>query len=302
MTAALRTDRLGKRYRPGAWGLRDCTLEIPAGHVIALVGPNGAGKSTLLHLVTGLLEPTTGTVEVFGSPAGAQTPAMLAEVGFVAQDHPLYRGFTVADLLHMGRSLNVRWDQRLAERRLAAVGVPLDRRAGQLSGGQQAQVALALALAKRPRLLVLDEPVASLDPLARREFMKVLMEAVAEDEVTVLLSSHAIAELERVCDWLVVVSGARPQLSGEVETLLAEHSLLTGPRTTATATATAAFDGVVQAQHSQRHSTLLVRQPADLPVHPGWQREPVGLEELILAYLENSGATSPGRTTMEVVS
>jgi ABC-2 type transport system ATP-binding protein len=300
MTVALRTDRLGKRYRPGTWGLRDCTLELPEGHVIALVGPNGAGKSTLLHLVTGLLEPTTGTIEVFGVPAGAQTPATLAEVGFVAQDHPLYRGFTVADLLHMGRSLNLRWDQALAERRLAAVEVPLDRKAGQLSGGQQAQVALALALAKRPRLLVLDEPVASLDPLARREFMKLLMEAVAEDEVTVLLSSHAIAELERVCDWLVVVSGARPQLSGEVETLLAEHSLLTGPRTTATAEA--AFDSVVQAQHSQRHSTLLVRQPADLPVHPGWQRGPVGLEELILAYLENGGATSAGRTTLEVAS
>jgi len=271
--SALRTEGLGKRYGRRTWALRDCTLELPSQRIIGLVGANGAGKTTLLHLAIGLVKPTEGTVSI--RPSREQ-------VGFVAQDHPLYRGFTVADMLHFGRSLNPRFDQAGAERRLRALDIPLRHRTGKLSGGQQAQVALTLALAKQPRLLVLDEPVASLDPLARREFMKSLIEAVAERELTVLLSSHVIAELERVCDHLVLLHQGRVRLAGDIDDLLADHRLLTGPR----CDDVDAVDGVVAATHGQRHSNLLVRQPASARTHPRWEAHPVSLEDLIMAYLE----------------
>ncbi|TDC40762.1 ABC transporter ATP-binding protein [Micromonospora sp. KC213] len=283
MTASdcvLRTDGLGKRYRR-TWALRDCTLALPTGRVIALVGPNGAGKSTLLRLTVGLLAPTTGTVEVLGESPTTNTPQVLSRVGFLAQDHPLYRHFTVADLLRFGRSCNLRFDQGLAERRLSQLGIPLDRKAGALSGGQQSQVALALALAKRPDLLVLDEPMASLDPVARLEFLQVLMGAVAADGITVLFSSHVVPELERVCDHLVLLNHSRVTLAGDIETLLTEHRLLVGPRTT---TDLDRAGTVVEATHSDRQTTLLVRD-GGAPTAPHWQAHPIGLEDLVLAYL-----------------
>jgi ABC-2 type transport system ATP-binding protein len=282
VSTALNAEGLGLRYGKG-WALRDCSLRLPAGSVVALVGPNGAGKTTLLQLVTGLLRPTEGTVEIFGQDARTGSAEALARVGFVAQDHPLYRSMRVADLLRMGRSLNVRWDQPLAERRLNELGIPLAKRAGELSGGQQAQVALALALAKRPRLLVLDEPLANLDPIARRDFMRTVMTAVAEDEITVVLSSHVIADLEPVCDWLVLLKDGRLELTGAIDDVLAGHRLLTGPRTGGEAS----VPGLVRATHSDRHTDLLVRTGTDRPdPHPAWRSHPVGLEELILAYLE----------------
>jgi ABC-2 type transport system ATP-binding protein len=282
MSPALETNGLGMRYGR-TWALRDCSVRLPAGRVIALVGPNGAGKTTLLHLVTGLLRPTEGTVEVFGQDARAGSAEALARVGFLAQEHPLYQAFSVANLLRMGRSLNLHWDQTMAERRLEELGIPLAKRAGALSGGQQAQVALALALAKRPALLVLDEPLANLDPIARRDFMRGVMAAVAEDEITVLLSSHVIADLEPVCDWLVLLKGGRLQLAGAIEDVLAGHQMLTGPRTDDET----AVPGLVRATHSDRHTDLLVRIGTDRPEpHPRWRSHPVGLEELILAYLE----------------
>ncbi|WP_117212699.1 ABC transporter ATP-binding protein [Allorhizocola rhizosphaerae] len=278
---ALRVEGLGKRYGRGTWALRECTFDLPQGRIIGLVGANGAGKTTLLHLAIGLLSPTEGSVFLFGRPLRMDRPAGLAEVGFVAQDHPLYRGFTVADLLHFGRSMNRRFDETTARKRLAELGIPLDRRAGRLSGGQQAQVALTLALAKQPRLLVLDEPAASLDPLARREFMSTLMGAVADSELTVLLSSHAIGELERVCDHLVLLRKGRMCLAGDTDELVAGHRVLSGPRPDANA----AMQGLVAATHGPRQSHLLVRQPVTVPVHPHWEANPVSLEELVLAYL-----------------
>jgi ABC-2 type transport system ATP-binding protein len=283
MTAALRTQRLAKRYAK-TWALRDCTLSLPQGRVVALVGPNGAGKTTLLQLAVGLTKPTSGTVEVFGAPVDGAGVALHAQVGFVAQEHPLYRGFTVADLLHLGRSLNASWDQALAERRLEALGIPLTRRAGRLSGGQQVQVALTLALAKRPRLLVLDEPVANLDPLARRDFLRALMDAVATDGLTVLLSSHVIAELERVCDHLVLLRDGRIQLAADIDDLLAGHRLLVGPR--CTDDQLAAIPGLLRATSGARHTNLLVRTNGMVEPHPRWQAHGVSLEELVLAYLE----------------
>ncbi|WP_405422309.1 ABC transporter ATP-binding protein [Streptomyces erythrochromogenes] len=277
---AVQFDRVGKRYGRH-WALRDCTLSLPAGRVIALVGANGAGKTTLLHLAIGLVPPTEGTVSLLGRPMRPGHPQTLSHVGFVAQDHPLYRGFTVAEMLRYGRATNTRFDRAGAERRLRDLGIPLGLRTGRLSGGQQAQVALTLALAKQPRLLVLDEPVASLDPLARREFMKTLIAAVAETEVTVLLSSHVVTELERVCDHLVLLRDGRVRLADDIDDLLAGHRVLTGPRVD-----DAAVDGLVAATHGDRNSHLLVRGPATAPTHPRWEAHPVSLEELVLAYLE----------------
>src|SRR4051812_19128544 len=254
MEIVLETDQLGKRYGR-AWALRDCSLRLPAGRVAALVGPNGAGKSTLLHLAVGLLRPDSGTVRAFGA-APYDNTGVLAGIGFVAQDTPLYADFTAHELVTMGARMNREWDAGLARTRLAQLGIPPDRPVGKLSGGQRAQVALALALAKRPRLLLLDEPVASLDPLARREFLQSLMGSVADAGTTVLLSSHLLADLERVCDYLIVLNQARVRLVGAVDALVAEHCQLVGPRHDGPPIAGVA--DVIRASHTDRQSTLLV--------------------------------------------
>jgi ABC-2 type transport system ATP-binding protein len=257
-------------------------MVLPTGGVIALVGPNGAGKTTLLQLAAGLIRPTTGSIALLDELVPAGSPQALARLGFVAQEHPLYRRFRVRDLLHMGRAMNPTWGQELAERRLTDLGIPLDRPAGKLSGGQQAQVALALALAKRPRLLILDEPVASLDPLARREFMQTLMATVADGEITVLLSSHNVAELERVCDHLVLVTDGRLQLVGEIDALLDAHRVLTGPGMDLPSRL-----GVVHVDRGERVAHVLARVDSAEPM-PGWEAHPVGLEELVLGYLRRA--------------
>ena len=212
---------LGKRYGR-TWALRECTLEIPAGHVTALVGPNGAGKTTLLNLAVGLTAPSAGGVTVLGGRR-AGTPAAVDGIAFVAQDAPLYKGLSVADMIYVTRSLNRRFDQPYARARLDELGIPLRRKAGTLSGGQQAQLALTLALARRPRLLVLDEPVAALDPVARHDFMATVLASASADGVSVLLSSHVLTELERVAGYLVLMSGGQVRLAGEVRDLLAAH-------------------------------------------------------------------------------
>jgi ABC-2 type transport system ATP-binding protein len=281
---------LGKRYG-GTWALRDCSLAIPDGHVVALVGPNGAGKSTLLNLAVGLTAPSAGVVTVLGGQRPG-SPAALDGVAFVAQDTPMYRGLSAADMLRVTRSLNRRFDQASAEARLAELGIPLKRKAGRLSGGQQAQLALTLALARRPRLLVLDEPMAMLDPLARHDFMAAAMTAVADDGVSVLLSSHVLAELERVADYLIVMSRGRVQVAGEVDDLLAGHRILTGPAAEA---GTHAGWPVVHARSALAQAHMLVRTAPDDPLPPGWEAHPVGLEELALAYLREPGAAAlPG--------
>ena len=283
---------LGKRYG-GTWALRDCTLAVPDGHVAALVGPNGAGKTTLLNLAVGLAAPSAGVVTVLGgSPAGS--PAALDGIAFVAQNTPLYKNLSAADMLHLTRNLNRRFDRGYAEARLGELGIPLKQKAGQLSGGQQAQLALTLALARRPRLLVLDEPMAMLDPLARHDFMATVMTAVADDGVSVLLSSHVLAELERVADYLILMSRGRVQVAGEVDDLLACHRVLTGPA--AEAGRYAERLSVVHARHGAAQAHLLVRTSgAADPMPPGWEAHPVSLEELALAYLREPGAAAlPG--------
>jgi ABC-2 type transport system ATP-binding protein len=281
---------LGKRYG-STWALRECTLAIPAGHVTALVGPNGAGKTTLLNIAVGLTAPTAGGVTVLGGrPPGS--PAALDGIGFVAQDAPLYKNLSAANMLHLTRNLNRRFDQPYAEARLADLGIPLKRKAGRLSGGQQAQLALTLALGRRPELLVLDEPVAMLDPVARHDFMATVLTAMADDGVSVLLSSHVLTELERVADYLIVLSRGRVQVAGEVDDLLVSHRVLTGPA--AEADRYAQWP-VVHARRAEAQVHLLVRAAADDPVPPGWEAHPVGLEELALAYLrEPAAAALPG--------
>jgi ABC-2 type transport system ATP-binding protein len=281
MTASLTAEGLGKRYG-ATWALRDCDLQLPTGAVIALVGPNGAGKSTLLQLAAGLVRPTTGTVRLLGELLPAGSREALAQLGFVAQDHPLYPRFRVRELLRMGAALNDTWDGKVAEDRLAQLGIPPDQRAGELSGGQRAQVALTLALAKRPRLLILDEPVASLDPLARREFMQMLMATVADGDLTVVLSSHNVADLERVCDHLVVIAGGKVQLAGDIDDLLGGHAVLTGPDTHVPA-----GPNVIHVDRGDRQSHVVARTFGAQPM-PGWQPHPVGLEELVLAYLRRA--------------
>jgi ABC-2 type transport system ATP-binding protein len=283
--AAVRATGLGRRYGQ-AWGLRDCTIEVPAGAIAGLVGPNGAGKTTLLQMIIGLLEPTEGQASVFGQISHAHAAATLARVSYVAQDHPLYRDFSAADMFRFGRAMNPGWDQELAAERMNALGIPPKRKIKSLSGGQQAQVSLTMALAKRARLLVLDEPVASLDPIARLEFMRDVMAAAADTGLTVLIASHVVSELERLCDWLIVLTGGRLQLAGPADELIDAHHLLTVPRTTPNAQ----LPGIViQRTDSDRHSAVLVRGDLTAPgaqQHPGWQADPVGFEQLVLAYLQ----------------
>ena len=281
---ALAADGLGKRYGSN-WALRDCTLSIPAGSVTALVGPNGAGKTTLLQLAVGLGRPSAGTVRVLGGSPREDAREVLPRIGFVAQEHPLYARLSVADMLRVGRSLNRIWDDEFARARIDSLGLPPGQKVGKLSGGQQAQVALTLALAKRPELLLLDEPVASLDPLARREFLQSVMEVVAERGTTVVLSSHIVADLERVCDHVVILSHARTQLAGPLDEILAGHRLLTGPRTDA-ATVARVHD-VIRERHTERQTSLLVHANGHV-YDSTWELHEVDLEEIVLGYLGGS--------------
>jgi ABC-2 type transport system ATP-binding protein len=286
-TPAIATSGLSKQYRT-VTALSDATITVPQGRVSALLGPNGAGKTTLLRLLTGLAQPTSGSVTVLGSTPG-QDPAYLASIGFLAQDIPLYRRFTAEDHIRIGTHLNPRWDAESVRLRLQSLGIPLGQTAGTLSGGQRAQLALSLTLAKRPQMLLLDEPVAALDPLARRQFLAYLAEAVAEGGLTVVLSSHLLGDIERVCDHLILLAASHVQLCGDIDTLLAEHQILVGPRKD-----TSAIERdhtVVQAVRTARQTTLLIRRHGPI-VDPAFETADVGLEELVLAYMGQDAAPS----------
>jgi ABC-2 type transport system ATP-binding protein len=280
MSFVMEASGLGKQYGR-RWALRDCTLAIPAGRVVGLVGPNGAGKTTLLHLAVGLLAPTSGSIRVLGA-GPADGPVQLGRVGFVAQDTPIYARLSIAQHLRMGSWLNPSWDKEIAASRIEELGLDPGQRAGTLSGGQRAQLALTLAIAKRPECLILDEPVASLDPLARREFLRSLMEVVAAHGISVVLSSHLIADLERVCDYLVVLVGSRVQLAGEVSELLSSHHRLSGPRRDASSLP--ASQEVIEESHIDKQSTFLIRT-SDAVLDPAWTVRPVTLDDLVLAYM-----------------
>jgi ABC-2 type transport system ATP-binding protein len=298
MSFVMEASSLGKQFGRH-WALRDCSLAIPAGRVVGLVGPNGAGKTTLLNLAVGLLAPTSGSVRVLGaSPAAG--PVQLGRVGFVAQDTPVYARLSVGQHLRMGAWLNPSWDSEMARSRIKQLDLDPRQRAGMLSGGQRAQLALTLAIAKRPKCLILDEPVASLDPLARREFLRSLMEIVAAQGISVVLSSHLIADLERVCDYLVVLVASRVQVAGEVSDLLASHHRLSGARRDASSLP--ASQQVIEESHTDKQSNFLVRTSD--PVHdPAWTVRPVTLDDLVIAYMSRSTAPERGyRPQLKVMS
>ncbi|WP_020390092.1 ABC transporter ATP-binding protein [Kribbella catacumbae] len=294
MTTALKAQGLGKKYGR-RWALTDCTLDVPAGRVVGLVGPNGAGKSTLLNLAVGMLTPTAGQIEMLGNPAGT---TQQNKIGFVAQDTPTYARLSIADHLKLGARLNPGWDDSLAQARIQQLGLDLKQRAGKLSGGQRAQLALTLGVAKRPELLILDEPVAALDPLARREFLQDLMEAVTEHELSVILSSHLVSDVERSCDYLVVLVDSRVQVSGDIDTLLATHYRLVGPRREEKSMPQ--NQHVVSVSHTDRQSTYLIR--TDEPVlDPAWTVSQLTLEDIVLAYMGRStSAPQNNRPLLEV--
>ena len=282
----LQAEGLSKRYGRRE-ALTDCTLAIPPGRVVGLVGPNGAGKTTLLHIAVGLLSPTAGSIEVLGAHP-ASGPVQLAKVGFVAQDAPTYAGLSIADHLRFGAHTNPGWDQQVADDRITKLGLDPSQKAGKLSGGQRAQLALTIAIAKRPELLILDEPVASLDPLARREFLQGLMAYIAEHEASVILASHLISDLERVCDYLIVLVASRVRVTGEVEDLLASHYRLTGARRDPADLPPGAE--VIEESHTDRQSTLIVHSTTPID-DPSFTVEQITLEDLVLAYM--SQVTDP---------
>ncbi len=283
MIEALEATHLTKRYGKVS-ALRDCNLALPKGRVVGLVGPNGAGKTTLMHLAVGLLAPTSGAVQVFGHSPQVEPTRVLARVGFVAQDRPLYDSFTAGEMLEFGRQLNGRWDAPWATARISRLRIPLDRPVRNLSTGQRAQIALTLALGKRPDFIILDEPVVNLDPLARSEFLQGLMTAVAENGSTVLMSSHVIADLERVCDYLVILAAGGVQIAGDIETLLSHHAFVVGPHREETA----ADPSTIEVVQTERQTLRLVRtaQPeAPHTLADGTSIRPPTLDELVLAYL-----------------
>jgi len=303
---AIEARLLARRYRGigpggrpgtprGTWALRDCNLVIPSGRVVALVGPNGAGKTTLLSIAAGLLRPTSGDLTVLDGCRPGSAAARTG-IGFVAQDAPLYKHLPTADMVAVAAKLNDSFDADWALARLKELRIALRQKVGALSAGQRAQLALTLAIAKRPRLLLLDEPMAVLDPLARHEFMALLMAAVAEYGPTVVFSSHQVSELERAADYLIVLNEGRLQVAGPVDDLLEAHRILIGP------VGNSSFEGekfaVVQATQAAAQSQLLIRTDdrAGL-VPPGWLSQPAGLTDIVLAYLrdpEQSALPKPG--------
>jgi ABC-2 type transport system ATP-binding protein len=285
MSTALRCAGLGHRYERKIWGLRDCSLDVPAGRVVALVGPNGSGKTTLMSMAAGLLPASTGRVEV----AGGAPAQRLDKVGFVAQDAPLWPRLRVADVLEIGRCMNRGFDAAMALRRIGRLGIRPRARISTLSGGERAQVALTLVLAKKPELFLLDEPTANLDPLARREFLGSMFEACSETGATVLYSSHAVAELERICDYLIVLRSGHLRLAGDIDELRQQHRVICGP------------DGwpdgggwqVISQRSTAGRTTALVRHDGARLAGPGLQDAAPTFDELVLGYLEDDAATLP---------
>jgi ABC-2 type transport system ATP-binding protein len=292
---AVRVDGVGKRFGR-KWALQDSTFEVPQGKICGLVGANGAGKTTLLRLLAGLSRPSAGAATVEGMTPGDRVE-FLSRVGYLAQEVPLYQRWDAEDHLRMGAALNPRWDEATARGRLQGLRIPLDQRVGTLSGGQRAQVALALALGKRPSVLLLDEPVAALDPLARRDFLSTLTGAMADEELTIVLSTHLVSDLERVCDHLIVLDRSRTMLAEDVDHVMATHRLLSAPRRDLT---TLERDHtVLRVEQTQRQTTAWVRLEGPL-VDPTWQVDDLGLEDIVLAYLDNG--RRPGAASLQEVS
>ncbi|WP_055699562.1 MULTISPECIES: ABC transporter ATP-binding protein [Streptomyces] len=287
---AIEATALTKRFGRDRYALRDCAFRLPVGRVCAVVGPNGAGKSTLLALAAGLDRPTSGRLTVLGTGPGEAR----ARVAYVAQDKPLHPQLTIADTLRLGAELNPdRWDAATAERVTSGAGLDPKARIRTLSGGQRTRVALALALGKRAELLLLDEPMADLDPLARHQLMGTLMAEAAEHGTTVVMSSHIVSELADACDHLLLVSEGRVRLGGGIDDIVAAHALVTGKGPLDDLSA----HTVVESRATGRGLTALIR--TEVPVGEGWDVQEPSLEELLLAHLRSPDAPAlltPGTT------
>lgn len=286
----LETHGLAKRFAR-RWGLRDCTLSIPPGRVAALVGPNGAGKSTLLRMAAGLWRPTQGTIEVLGERASGENPLLVGRVGYLDQVRPVYRGLRVDELFRFGQATNPAWDMGAARAYVDQLDISPRDRVDRLSGGQQAQVALAMCLAKRPELLILDEPAAALDPVAREDLLRLLMREVAERGTSVVLSTHALGDVASICDYLVILSRSRVVLADDLDFVIQSHRLLNAPTTSTPLLP----DGVtvLSTRTSSRDVTHLARTTLPL-VDDGWRVDEPTLDEIIVAYLRHE--TGPDTT------
>ncbi len=291
---AIDTVDLGKRYG-SVWALQHCSIEVPVGRVSGLVGANGAGKTTLMRMLAGLSRPSAGTAHVAGR-APADNRDFLREIGYLAQEVPLYRRWNAEDHLALGAHMNPAWDDGLTRDRLRNLRIPLDRPMEALSGGMRAQVALALALGKRPQVLLLDEPVAALDPLARREFLSALAGAVADGGVTVLLSSHLLPDLERVCDHLILIADSQPVICAEIDDLLASHKLLTAPARDTTAIER--DHQVLTCTRTPREVSLIAKLNGPV-IDPAWRVDDIDLEEIVLAYLGQRSHQETGFALVE---
>ena len=278
---------VGKRYG-SRWAVRDCGFAIPEGKVVALVGPNGAGKSTLLRMAAGLVRPTTGELAAFGTPVRGR---IHPDVSFLAQDRPLYRDLTVRELVRAGAAMNDRWSAERVEEVLGLpAGVDQDAKVGALSAGALTQVAIALALGRLPRLLLLDEPLADLDPLARDETLRIVMTDVADRGTTVVMSSHLLGDIREVCDHILLVAEGGIQVSGDIDEVLARHRILIGPP----ADESAVEGTLISATRTERQATLLLREARPAP--HGWADVEPDLESLVMGYLRASRERrSPGR-------
>ena len=297
MSSIIEASGVGKRYGL-KWALRDCTISIPKGKIVGLLGPNGAGKSTLLNLVAGVTTPNTGSIYVDGHKPGSST-THLNDIGFVGQDNPVYKHMSLRNHLRMGAWLNPRWDTKAAEQRLENLGLEPKQLAGSLSGGQRAQLSLVLATAKSPSLLLMDEPVASLDPLARREFLQTLMGMFSNSPMSIVLSSHTIEDVDRICDYLVILIDSNVQLSGGVSDILQTHARLSGPRCDTNTLHSS--QEVIEETHTDRQTTVIVRT-TERVLDPRWIATPVTIEDIALAYMKraagNRSSGSKGHATL----
>ncbi len=285
MNQVIEASHLSKKYR-SKFALSDCNISIPKGHVVGLVGPNGAGKTTLIQIAVGLISTYDGEIQVLGGSPGKDSEH-ISKVGFVAQDSPLYNQYTVGDHLNFGKWLNPNWDQESALARIERLDLNMKQKVGSLSGGERAQLALTIAVSKRPELLILDEPVASLDPLARRTFLQFLMEDVASNGISVLMSSHLVSDLERVCDYLIVLVSSRVQLAAPVDELLLNHKRLICKRRSASELPNNVE--VIEQSHTDTQSSFIAKVNGQI-----WNREieeeNIGLEDLVLAYMSTDKA------------
>ena len=282
------TESLTKRFRRRT-ALLECSLSVPRGRVVALVGPNGSGKTTLLRLLAGLSRPTEGRISVFGEEMSMSNTDLRSRVGYLDQDRPLYERWRVREILEFGRRTNPAWDADFAAQHLARLDIDLESLVKNLSGGQRAQVALAVCFAKRPDLVLLDEPASALDPVARQDLLQNITELFADNEASVLMATHAIDDVSAICDYVIILSQSRVVLSEDLDYVLESHRLLSRGVDDGVPVPRGAT--VLDERRTTREITYLVR--LGMPMErDGWRIERPTFNEIAIAYLRDRPRTS----------